>query len=159
MDELFAVFAEFAELWHRFRGFLRDHWKVYVGLVVGILVMIAEIIHMRKQKPPVNKKVQRARELGHVTRGIRQSHRTHEDDDRTTYSAKYAYEVDGMKYAYKYYGDEFPPLELDLYYFNNPRRAFHEKKSQLRSCLAAALFYLIPFLASCLVIHLLGGIE
>lgn len=158
MDEL-GLLAEFLELWPRFWGFLREHWKVYVGFLVGLLVMILEILHIRKHKPPVNKKVQKARELGHVVLGTRVSYSYSHGDDSTSYHAKYTYEVDGAGYVYKYFDTQFPPLQLNLYYFNYPKRAFHEKESRVRSCLGIALFYLIPFMAFHVVTRLLGGIP
>ena len=65
-------------------------------------------------------------------------------DEKTTsqYHATYAYEISGKQYQYKYLERAVPPIQIQLYYLNNPGRAFRGKEK--RSGFAQAFFYCSP---------------
>lgn len=77
-------------------------------------------------------------------------------DEKTTshYHATYAYEVSGKQYQYKYLERAVPPLQIQLYYLDNPGRAFRAKEK--RSGFARVLFLLFPIAAGVAVMLLLG---
>lgn len=70
--------------------------------------------------------------------------------------AVYEYEVDGVRYTYRYMQRAAAPYTLKLYYTKNPARAFMEKRQ--RSTIVALLFYLLPFVVAGVVVNLLKGI-
>ena len=77
-------------------------------------------------------------------------------DEKTTsqYHATYAYEISGKQYQYKYLERSVPPIQIQLYYLNNPGRAFHGKEK--RSGFAQVFLLLFPIAAGVAVMLLLG---
>ena len=133
--------------------------KAVCGIAVAILIFILEVRFMRKRKKR-DRRLEKAKQMGHVV----QAKRTKAwDDDITGYSvdswfhAAYSYEVNGRTYEYRYMGKKVPPLLINLYYIDNPARAFtgEEKKERALSI----LLLLFPIVVGVVVFYLLGGIE
>lgn len=148
---------EFAELVEEYFNSVFN-FNVFVGIVAAIVVLIFEIIYMNKHKK-VNKKVEKAKQLGNVVTAKRVSSWT---DNRYGTSmdswvyATYTYELSSKTYRYKYMGRQFAPITLTLYYLDNPRKAFTgtEKKNSFLSL----FFYIIPIAVAVIIINLLGGV-
>lgn len=77
-------------------------------------------------------------------------------DERTTshYHATYTYEVAGKQYQYKYLERAVPPVQIQLYYLDDPGRAFRGKEK--RSGSAQVFFLLFPIAVGVAVMLLLG---
>lgn len=153
------------DAWREFAGLIEEfgtsvfNLGAFVGIIVAIAVFVVEVRWTRTH-PPRDRQVERARELGHVVEAKRV--RFWDDaltpDERTTswYHAVYSYEVSGGQYEYKYMERAYPPATMKLYYIDNPRRAFHEKKG--RSSVSKLLLLVIPLAAGLGIMYLLGGI-
>ena len=118
---------EFKELVDRFR----DEFQLtdFVGIFVGILILSLELAFLKAHPPGLkrNKKVERAKELGHVVKAHKVRDLMTREERRDGYglfSALYEYEVDGKKYKYKYSGHIADPQFLDLFWINHPKKAF-----------------------------------
>lgn len=134
------------------------NFNVFVGIVAAIVVFILEIIYMNKHKK-VNRKVEKAKQLGNVVTAKRISTWTdnrHGTSMDSWVYATYTYELSGKTYRYKYMERQFAPVTLTLYYLDNPRKAFTgtEKKNSFFSL----FFYLIPIAVAVIIINLLGGV-
>ena len=70
------------------------------------------------------------------------------------YHATYAYEVSGKQYQYKYLERAVPPVQIQLYYLDDPGRAFRSKEK--RSGFAQVFFLLFPIAVGVAVMLLLG---
>ena len=70
------------------------------------------------------------------------------------YHATYAYEVAGKQYQYKYLERAVPPVQIQLYYLDDPGRAFRGKEK--RSGFAQVFFLLFPILVGAAATYLLG---
>lgn len=124
-----------------------------------IIVSILEVVVIKVFKinfNPNKRKMEKAKEFNHIIKAKRISY--YDDDITGTqvdswYHAKYEYDVNGKKQVYKYLSRKNPPLQLDLYYVNNPRRPFHyeEKTSGL-----IILAYLLPFILTAIILKLLA---
>lgn len=134
------------------------NFNVFVGIIAAIVVLILEIIYMNKHKK-VNKKVEKAKQLGNVVTAKRI--KTWNDDitgtsvDSWVY-ATYVYEIRGKTYQYKYMDRQTAPITLELYYIDNPRKAFTDKEK--KNAFISLLFYLVPVAVAVITINLLGGV-
>ena len=113
---------------------------------------------MVPRHPPRNRRAEKAKALGHVVTAKRIKYW---DDgvtpgEKTTshYHATYAYEVAGKQYQYKYLERAVPPMQIQLYYLDDPGRAFRGKER--RSGFAQVFFLLFPIAVGVAVMLLLG---
>ena len=128
-----------------------------IGIAVMVVLFILEVRWSRAH-PPHSRRVEKATALGHVVTAKRIKYWDDgvTPDEKTTshYHATYAYEVSGKQYQYKYLERAVPPLQIQLYYLDNPGRAFRAKEK--RSGFAQVFFLLFPIAAGVAVMLLLG---
>lgn len=128
-----------------------------VGIVVTVILFILEV-RWSHAHPPYSRRVEKAMALGHVVtaKWIKYWDDGVTPDEQTTshYHATYAYEVSGKPYQYKYLERAVPPVQIQLYYLNNPGRAFRGKEK--RSGFAQVFFLLFPILVGAATAYLLG---
>ena len=134
------------------------NFNVTCGIIAGIIVLIIEIIFIRKHEKK-DKRKETALRKGHVI----QARQISMWDDGTTetslnsyYYAKYQYCFSGKNYIYKYMGKKFPPVDISLYYKNNPHHVWSDLEKK-QSPLTIFL-YLIPLAVIIIVIYVLGGV-
>ena len=108
--------------------------------------------------PPHSRRVEKAMALGHVVTAKRIKYWDDgiTPDEKTTsqYHATYAYEVAGKQYQYKCLERAVPPVQIQLYYLDDPGRAFRGKEK--RSGFAQVFFLLFPILVGAAAAYLLG---
>ncbi len=155
MDEFTSLFEEFTSLLEEFFTSVFN-FNVMCGVIAAIIVFIIEIKLMKK-KTKKNKKVEKAKSLGHIVKGKRIKYWA--DDPHSVnswYHATYTYEVDGKEYKYKYMNKVVPPFDVTLYYINSPRKTFtaYEYKQNY----SLILYYIIPIAVAIIVINCLGGV-
>ena len=128
-----------------------------VGIAVTVILFILEV-RWSHAHPPRSRRVEKAVALGHVVTAKRIKYWDDgvTPDEKTTshYHATYAYEVSGKQYQYKYLERAVPPVQIQLYYLNNPGRAFRGKEK--RSGSAQVFFLLFPILVGAATAYLLG---
>ena len=128
-----------------------------IGIAVTIVIFILEVRWTRSH-PPHGRRVEKAAALGHVVTAKRIKYWDGgvTPDEKTTshYHATYAYEVSGKPYRYKYLERAVPPVQIRLYYLDDPGRAFRAKEK--RSGFAQVFFLLFPIAAGAAVALLLG---
>ena len=118
---------EFIELVDRFR----EEFQLtdFVGIFVGVLILSLELAFLKAHPPGLkrNRKVERAKELGHVVKAHKKKEWTYPEDLGKAHRinrALYEYEVDGKRYKYYFAEYDVDPQFLDLFWINNPRKAF-----------------------------------
>lgn len=128
-----------------------------IGIAVMVVLLILEVRWSRAH-PPRSRRVEKAMALGHVVTAKRIKYWddgvTPDETTTSHYHATYAYEVSGKPYQYKYLERAVPPVQIQLYYLNNPGRAFRGKEK--RSGFAQVFFLLFPIAAGVAVMLLLG---
>ena len=128
-----------------------------VGIAITVILFILEV-RWSHAHPPHSRRVEKAMALGHVVTAKRLKYWDDgvTPDERTTshYHATYAYEVAGKQYQYKYLERAVPPVQIQLYYLDNPGRAFRGKEK--RSGSAQVFFLLFPILVGAATAYLLG---
>lgn len=118
------AFDEFFQLMGEFGTLMRENWNVVCGVLAGLAVFILEMIFTRK-RPKENRKVKKAKELGHVAKGKRLKYWKDDPYDVHARShATYIFEVDGKEYKYRYLGRQHPPSFAEIYYIHSPRHGF-----------------------------------
>src|SRR5699024_8225093 len=105
------------------------------GAFVGIVVMVAAFaveVKWTHAHPPKDRRVEKARELGHIVEAKRAKFWddavTPNEQTTSWYHATYVYEISGKQYTYRYRERQYPSTTIKLYYLHSPHRAFHEKK-------------------------------
>ncbi|HIZ55036.1 MAG TPA: hypothetical protein H9671_02390 [Firmicutes bacterium] len=150
------VISEFAALMEEF-GTTVLQLNAVIGIAVMIVIFVLEVRWTRSH-PPHSRRMERASALGHVVtaRRIKYWDDGITPDEKTTswYHATYAYEVSGKQYRYKYLERAVPPIQIKLYYLDNPGRAFRGKEK--RSALSQIFLLLFPIAAGVAVMLLLG---
>lgn len=148
---------EFIDLMEEFKSSVFN-FNVMCGIIAGIVVLIFEIIFIRKYVKKDRRK-ENALKKGCVIK----AHRISMWDDGTTetsnnfyYHAKYRYDYADRTYTYKYMGKKAPPYEILLYYKKNPRRVWSDLETKHDPFVI--LFYLIPLAVTITVINVLGGV-
>ena len=128
-----------------------------VGIAVTVILFILEV-RWSHAHPPHSRRVEKAVALGHVVTAKRIKYWDDgvTPDEKTTsqYHAAYAYEVSGKPYQYKYLERAVPPVQIQLYYLDDPGRAFRSKEK--RSGSAQVFFLLFPILVGAATAYLLG---
>lgn len=132
------------------------------GLVVFVVSEII-IIKLQVRHKPRNKKVEKAIHRGNIVKAKRLSMWdegiTAGERITSHYHATYSYEVDGASYEYRYLSRTYPPLEITLYYINNPRHAYSRIETDKRNGFFTPFIIFLPFLLAGIVIYLLGGVS
>ena len=128
-----------------------------VGITVTVILFILEV-RWSQAHPPHIRRVEKATVLGHVVtvKRIKYWDDSVTPDEKITshYHATYAYEVAGKQYQYKYLERAVPPVQIQLYYLDDPGRAFRGKEK--RSGSAQVFFLLFPIAVGVAVMLLLG---
>ena len=128
-----------------------------VVIAVTVILFILEV-RWSHAHPPRSRRVEKAMALGHVVTAKRLKYWDDgvAPDEKTTshYHAAYAYEVAGKQYQYKYLERAVPPVQIQLYYLDDPGRVFRSKEK--RSGFAQVFFLLFPILVGAAVAYLLG---
>ena len=128
-----------------------------VGIAVTVILFILEV-RWSHAHPPRSRRVEKAMALGHVVTAKRIKYWDDgvTPDEKTTshYHATYTYEVAGKQYQYKYLERAVPPVQIQLYYLDDPGRAFRSKEK--RSGFAQVFFLLFPIAVGVAVMLLLG---
>ena len=148
--------SEFAALMEEFGTSVLQPSAV-IGIAVIVILFILEI-RWSHAHPPHSRCVEKAVALGHVVTAKRIKYWDDgvTPDEKTTsqYHAAYAYEVSGKPYQCKYLERAVPPVQIQLYYLDDPGRAFRGKEK--RSGFAQVFFLLLPIAAGVAVMLLLG---
>lgn len=128
-----------------------------IGIAVTVILFILEV-RWSHAHPPRSRRVEKAMALGHVVTAKRIKYWndgiTSDEKISSHYHATYAYEVAGKPYQYKYLERAVPPVQIQLYYLDDPGRAFRGKEK--RSGFAQVFFLLFPIAAGVAVMLLLG---
>ena len=149
----------FKEVWEQIASYGAPLW---CGVIGAIIVFIIEIILCNKKIifSNSNKKIDKAREQGHIVTGklVKSTYVDRNNDTKATdrrYKGKYKYKVDGIEYTY-YLNSVGIPLgyTIDLYYLNNPRKAF--SKYDIKPSPFQILLYIIPIAVSIIIMKLMG---
>jgi hypothetical protein len=161
MSEFMNIMSEFMNMMEETKSILT--FNVVCGIIAAIAVFIMEIViaHKNAGKKPQNRKVEKAKRLGHVARG--KLLRSWDEDPRrldikSFYNAVYVFQVDGKEYKCKYMGWDFPTTFMDVYYIHSPRQAFVECEYSYIRGYTAVLVYIIPIAVGIIVAKCMGGI-
>lgn len=118
----------------------------FLGVLAFVVIYAIELAYLKAHPPGLkqNKKVERAKELGHVVKAHKvRDLRTLEERTSEPGMAHsvYEYEVDGNKYKYYFFGYATDPQFLDLFWINHPRKAFpYIPKKRMWASYLAILF-------------------
>ena len=149
MEEVIALFGEFGT------SVLQP--GAVIGLAITVVLFILEVRWSRAH-PPRSRRAEKAKALGHVVTARRVKYWDDgvSPNEKTTsqYHATYAYEVAGKQYQYKYLERAVPPVQIQLYYLDDPGRAFRGREK--RSGFAQVFFLLFPILVGAAAAYLLG---
>ena len=101
----------------------------FLGVLAFVVIYAIELAYLKAHPPGLkrNKKVERAKELGHVVKAHKKKEWTYPEDLGKAHRinrALYEYEVDGKRYKYYFAEYDVDPQFLDLFWINNPRKAF-----------------------------------
>lgn len=134
--------------------------EVWLGLLAAILTFITEIILCSKGIITFKgeRRLKKAKELGHVVQGRRVSWQLMNEDDgkqSTKYVGRYEYSVNGHIYRGMVISLlTIPNEEVDFYYLSDPKKAFTEADAAKKP--GMILLYIIPFVVAYLVMKLMG---
>ena len=125
-------------------------FKVFIGIIAIIVGIAMFVILLRwiDEVESINKKkkTEKAIALGHVVMAERTKFwddaEPGESPATSRYHATYRYVVDGKKYEYRYLGAKYPKEEIQMYYIDNPRKAFCDYNVNNCPC----IFYLLPII-------------
>lgn len=104
---------------------------IVLTFVIEIVLIKNNIINIRKNN---SEKVEKAKILNHILKAKRidiWDDGTPGDTDNSFWHAKYVYNFNSKEYVYRYLGKNYPPMELTLYYINNPRKVFFLSRKEL----------------------------
>ena len=116
---------EFIELIDRFR----EEFQLtdFVGIFIGVLILSLELAFLKAHPPGLkrNRKVERAKELGHVVKAhkIKDLYGERREHPNLS-SAIYEYEVNGKEYRYYFSEYAVAPQFLELYWISRPKNVF-----------------------------------
>ena len=149
MEEIIALSGEFGT------AVLQPGAVIGLAITVGLFILE---VRWSRAHPPRSRRAEKAKALGHVVTARRVKYWDDgvSPDEKTTsqYHATYAYEVAGKQYQYKYLERAVPPVQIQLYYLDDPGRAFRGKEK--RSGFAQVFFLLFPILVGAAAAYLLG---
>ncbi len=132
---------------------------VFTVLVVGYILAF-KIYSKIEYHLSVQKKADQARTKGHVIENAKLikvrkkgTYQERKEKHKTTYSATYRYTLDGKEKEYHaYFGNNYPPETIHLYYKNSPRKLFSVEEYYWQApvgVLYLALFFM-PFVLAAL---------
>lgn len=133
----------------------------FLGVLAFVVIYAIELAFIKAHPPGLkrNKKVERAKELGHVVKAYKVRVLTTAKErakDPGYNKALYEYEVDGKKYKYVFSEFAVDPQFLDLFWIDNPQKAFPyiPKKRKWTSYVA----FLFPVVVGGLIIAYFRGL-
>lgn len=133
----------------------------FLGVLAFVIILVVEMAILKAHPPGLkrNKKVERAKELGHVVKAhkVRDLRTLEERTSEPGFARSvYEYEVDGEKYKYYFVGYATDPQFLDLFWINHPRKAFpYIPKKRMWTSYLAILF---PAVVAGLIIAYFRGL-
>ncbi len=144
--------AEFSDLTELF-GNNPISWLKWV-IVFGVLVLSFYLLVFQLWTKinyffSLERKIKRARERNHITRGqlLHYTKNRRRDEEtrqyKTTYQAWYAYEAGGVRYEKRIPMYSLPPQTLQLFWLNSPRHVFHAGTRLWRQPLGCLYLFLI----------------
>ncbi len=134
--------------------------EVWMGVLSAVLTFAVEVLLCTKGVITFRgeRRLQKAKELGHVVRGKRVSWQRMEDNGSKKtekYVGRYEYVVDGRVYRGMVISPQTAPnKEENFYYLSNPRKAFTEYDTAKKP--GMVLLYIIPFLVAYAVMRAMG---
>lgn len=106
-------------------------WAIVFTVLIGFFILSFKIYSKIEYHLSIQKKVDLAREKGHVIEGAKRikvrkkgTYEERKKSNRTMYRATYRYMLDGTEKEYRSTFDNYPPEEIDLYYKDSPRKLF-----------------------------------
>ncbi len=109
-------------------------WAVVFAVLISSFVINIKILKKIEYSLSLRKKADEAEAKGHIIRNAKRVRITKKyglTDDRRNkpfnqrYHATYEYELDGEVKRYNaYFGYDYPPAKINLYYKKNPKRLF-----------------------------------
>ena len=149
MSEVIALVEEF--------GTSVLQLSAVIGIAVAIILFILEVCWSRAH-PPRSRRVEKAIAQGHVVTARRVNYWddgvTPTEKTTSQFHATYVYEVAGKQYQYRYLERTVPPIQIKLYYLDNPGRAFRSKER--RNAFFQIFLLLFPIAVGVAVMLLLG---
>ena len=130
----------------------------FLGVLAFVVIYAIELAYLKAHPPGLkrNKKVERAKELGHVVKAHKVKDFYGERREHPNLnSAIYEYEVNGKEYRYYFSEYAVAPQFLELYWISRPKNVFPylPRKRMWTSYLAA----LLPFVVVGLIIAYFRG--
>lgn len=144
-------------------------WQVHVGMLSLIPLYIIDIKFFMKKKVGLEKKIEIAKERGHVTRGTidkKDAHKLITNQSHSDYSylgAYYTYTVNDKNYHQKFSADPRnhtrSPLRtiINVYWIDNPNRPFWDYSSNSLGHWYDMLTVFGPIIIAIIIVLLLGG--
>nr|MBQ8253509.1 hypothetical protein [Lachnospiraceae bacterium] len=107
-------------------------WAVVFTVLIGFFILSVKIYGKIEYHLSIQKKADQARAKGHVIENAKRikvrkkgTYQERKEGNKQTYSATYRYTIDGEEKEYHaYFGNNYPPDTIDLYYKNSPRKLF-----------------------------------
>ena len=130
----------------------------FLGVLAFVVIYAIELAYLKAHPPGLkrNKKVERAKELGHVVKAhkIKDLYGERREHPNLN-SAIYEYEVNGKEYRYYFSEYAVAPQFLELYWISRPKNVFPylPRKRMWTSYLAT----LLPFVVGGLIIAYFRG--
>lgn len=156
MEDIVEIVDEYKEFFSMVKEFFTTvfNFNIVIAIAAGIVVMYIQVKWVWKQQELKEKKKQKAIEAGHVVIARRtkvwDDYLSRDGLESSDYHANYKYVVDGKEYKYSYMGKAYPEEEIQMYYYEDPRKIICEYKQKNYPC----VFYLLPFI----VMAVVGGI-
>jgi len=172
MDSFKEAMAPIKELFYETKDFFT--WPrivAFTGFVVAEIYCIKFMKIIARRPTKLDKKIEKAIELGHVVKAHvlewRKGDRDHDPDDHHNswhvprYYAIVTYTVNGRNYKRQRGFDRVPPQELNMYYLDNPGRAFHDEQYTPEPLKGFFFLFLVflPLLFGAFVLWILGDIP
>ena len=130
----------------------------FLGVLAFIVILAIDMAVLHAHPPGLkrNKMVEKANQLGHVVKAhkVKDYYGVRREDPYINNSL-YEYEVDGKKYKYYFFEYATAPHFLDLYWINNPRKAFPDIPKQRKGLSYLALLF--PTIVAGLIIAYCRG--
>ena len=130
----------------------------FLGVLAFVVIYAIELAYLKAHPPGLkrNKKVERAKELGHVVKAHKIKDLYGERREHPNLNSEiYEYEVNGKEYRYYFSEYAVAPQFLELYWISRPKNVFPylPRKRMWTSYLAT----LLPFVVGGLIIAYFRG--
>ena len=107
-------------------------WGIVFAVLIVVFIISYKITKKIEYRLSVQRKADIARSKGHVIEGARLkkarkkgTYEERKESNKTTYSGTYVYTLNGEEKEYRaYFGNNYPPKQIDLYYKNSPKKLF-----------------------------------